>query len=51
MVHYSASNPCSSFLLRETTSSPPWPFMIAASVVIAACLVTVWRLRPRKNGR
>jgi hypothetical protein len=25
--------------------------MIAASVVIAACLVTVWRLRPRKNGR
>ncbi|MFC4047222.1 hypothetical protein ACFO1B_53190 [Dactylosporangium siamense] len=51
MVHHSASNPCSSFLLRETTYPSRWPFMIVAPMVIAICLVAVWRLRPRKDDR
>jgi len=50
MVHDSASNPCSSFLLRETTSSSPWPIMIFAPVVIVVCLVVAWRLR-RNRGK
>jgi hypothetical protein len=51
MVHYSASDPCSGFLLRETTSSPPWPFVIMAAVAVAVSLGMVRALRPRIDGR
>ncbi|GAA3294219.1 hypothetical protein Dvina_50370 [Dactylosporangium vinaceum] len=49
LVHYSASDPCSSFLLRETTSLAPWPFTIVASVSMVACLTVAWR-RHRNRG-
>ncbi|GAA2630192.1 hypothetical protein GCM10010399_72650 [Dactylosporangium fulvum] len=50
-VHYSASDPCSGLLLRETTSPAPWPGVILLLVPIVVCLVVVWRLRPRKVGQ
>ena len=48
MVHYSASNPCSSSLLRETSSPSPWPIAVVVPLVaIVVCLVVAWRLLRR----
>ena len=44
-VHYSADNTCAEFSVRESTSSSPGPFVVVASLTIAACLFQLWRLR------
>lgn len=51
MVHYSASDPCSSSLLRETTSWSPWPIAVVSLVAIVVCLVVAWRLLRRTRGQ
>jgi hypothetical protein len=44
-VHYLASHPCANNSVRESVSSPPWPFAVTAALVVAGSLVGLRRLR------
>ena len=44
-VHYPVTHPCADYSVRESTSTPPWPFVVLAALVGVGSLVGLRRLR------
>lgn len=49
-VHYSSHDTCAAFSVRESTSSPPWEWLVVGTLVIAAGLFELRSHSRRSSG-